>query len=83
MMRAARRYSRRAGTRALDDLPVEDELDDVDVQVRVTEAWLAALKERTREDFDADAEDEQDARRCPRLGKWNALDGGRHRLRHR
>ena len=55
---APRGYSRRSRhTRAtLDDF--DDELDDVDVQVRVTEAWLAALKERTREDFDADAEDD-------------------------
>ena len=52
---APRGYSRRSRhTRASFD----DEPDDVDVQVRVTEAWLAALKERAREDFDADAEDD-------------------------
>jgi hypothetical protein len=51
---APRGYSRRS-RHTLGDLP--DELDDVDVQVRVTEAWLAALKERRYvEEFDADAE---------------------------
>ena len=56
---APRGYSRRSRhTRAtFDEFP--DELDDVDVQVRVTEAWLAALKERRYvEEFDADAEDD-------------------------
>jgi len=51
---APRGYSRRS-RHTLGDLP--DELDDVDVQVRVTEAWLAALKERRYvEEFDAEAE---------------------------
>ena len=51
---APRGHSRRS-RHNLGDLP--DELDDVDVQVRVTEAWLAALKERRYvEEFDADAE---------------------------
>ena len=48
---------------ALTDLPEElddvEELYDVDVQVRVTEAWLAALRERKYvEKFDADAVDD-------------------------
>ena len=48
---------------SLNDVPEEaedvEELDDVDVQVRVTEAWLAALRERKYvEKFDADAEDD-------------------------
>ena len=54
---APRGYSRRSRRATLDDSP--EELDDVDVQVRVTEAWLAALKERRYvEEFDADGEDE-------------------------
>jgi len=53
---APRGHSRRS-RHTRDDL--SEELDDVDVQVRVTEAWLAALKERRYvEEFDADGEDE-------------------------
>ena len=66
---APRGYRARGGSLArrsrgsLTDLPEEpddvEELDDVDVQVRVTEAWLAALRERKYvEKFDADAEDD-------------------------
>ena len=44
-----------------------EELDDVDVQVRVTEAWLAALRERKYvEKFDADAEEFMTVRKTVR-----------------
>jgi hypothetical protein len=67
---APRGYSRRSRhTRASFD----DEPDDVDVQVRVTEAWLAALKERTREDFDADGEDDAGRAALPSFREVEAL----------